>query len=98
MNFAIKILLLLEIIFIVQTSSMTPEEEHEVIHGVMESCRDKESGSESDMKVLEKMGVPDTKEGKCILACIFETVGIVSEDFFELLISRHHNFIVFTVQ
>lgn len=82
MNLLIKILLLTEltfIIFIAQTSSMSKEEEHEFIQGILGACRDKEHGSENDMRVLGNLQVPESREGKCMLACVLETVGIVSK-------------------
>lgn len=80
MHSVIKIVLLLQIIFVVQTIAMSAEEEQKIIHGIMESCQDKEKASSSDMEILDKLGIPESREGKCTLACGLETIGIVSED------------------
>lgn len=87
MKFVVKAFLLMVLtffIFIVQTNSISKEDEHEFIHGLLGSCKNRENGSEDDMKILENMQVPETREGKCMMACVLETIGIVSNTLFQL--------------
>lgn len=92
--FVIKTLLLLNIFLVGLTeAALSPEEEQEIINGVMQSCRDKEKASDADMEILQRLGIPESREGKCVLACALETVGIVSEllKYCELEIQKSSN-------
>lgn len=76
----IKTLLLISVVYFDSTiAALSPEDEQEIIDGVMQSCRDKEGASDADMVILQKLGIPESREGKCVLACALQTIGIVSK-------------------
>lgn len=41
-------------------------------------CKGREGASDDDMANLAAKKPPTSPEGKCVLACIFETIGVVS--------------------
>lgn len=40
-------------------------------------CKEKEKGTDDDVKVLASREVPQTSTGKCMIACLQETLGLV---------------------
>lgn len=55
----------------------TPEEKLELEKKVFTVCKDKEKATDDDVKVLVDRLVPTTTTGKCLLACVHETIGLV---------------------
>lgn len=89
--FVIKVFLCFQVFNLVsykyQAFTINGEDEQELIHGIVESCKNKEMGSDEDVKLLEKFEIPNSKEGKCMMACVLESAGIVScfFDFLDLI-------------
>lgn len=52
-----------------------------VINQTLEACRVAENASIEDAMILysDDTSWPETKEGKCLIECFFEEVGIVSK-------------------
>lgn len=44
------------------------------------SCQEKEGASDADLKELIDHALPSTKPGKCLRACMMESIGLVSDD------------------
>lgn len=40
-------------------------------------CQAKEGASDADMQALAKHEDPPSHEGKCVIACVMETIGVV---------------------
>lgn len=73
-----KLLVLIICINFLQVFSREKEKEREMALRLLTECKAKEGASDSeyDNLILEKL--PETKEGSCMLACAYETVGLVS--------------------
>lgn len=41
-------------------------------------CKEQEKATDADVDTMVNENYPDTKEGKCLVACMQETFGIVS--------------------
>lgn len=57
---------------------MTKEQRMETLKKMVNECATKESASADDTAEVLAKKVPSTKGGKCIYACLGETLGIVS--------------------
>lgn len=44
---------------------------------LLAECQKKEGASDADVKELEARDVPTTPTGKCLHACVHETLGLV---------------------
>lgn len=53
-------------------------DEKELIDGILTVCQSKEMGTKEDSDLIMTMKVPSSKEGKCMVACVLESAGIVS--------------------
>lgn len=51
-----------------------------ILKSVAGTCKDKEGASDDDVNKISEAKVPETKEGKCLVACLGEQFGIVSFD------------------
>lgn len=58
---------------------ITKEEGFEMAKVLLTECKNQEGGAESDYDDLLAMRFPTTESGKCMVACIHEKIGIVSE-------------------
>lgn len=56
---------------------LTPEEKTELENKLLGDCKDKEKASDDDVKTLMDRALPTTPTGKCLLACVHETIGLV---------------------
>jgi len=57
---------------------MDKEEAKDMFRSMSEECREKEKASKDDVEVMVNEKYPDTKEGKCLMACMQEQFGVVS--------------------
>lgn len=55
----------------------SPEEKLELEKKMLNACKEKENGTDDDVKILVERSVPTTTTGKCVLACVHETIGLV---------------------
>lgn len=60
---------------------MTPEEGKAMFLEILNNCKTAEGASEDDAMGIMLHGIPTTKEGKCLNACVMEKTGIVCETF-----------------
>lgn len=44
---------------------------------LLELCKVKEHGTDGDVELMKARGVPTSATGKCVLACVQETIGVV---------------------
>ena len=51
---------------------------HEIAKILLKDCMGKEGGSENDLDKLSREEIPDTEVGKCMIACAYEKLRIVS--------------------
>lgn len=69
------------ILFIVTLSVafvQTSEESKQKFEVVAQECKSKEGVSDDEFVNLMARRDPATHEGKCLAACVFETIGMVS--------------------
>lgn len=59
---------------------MTQEEKNAVEAQLMAECKTKEGAADADVQSLTAREHPSTHSGKCLSACIMETIGVVSRD------------------
>lgn len=65
-------------IYILVFQAMSADEKKALKEKLGADCQAKEGASDDEMARLHKHEMPATKEGKCVIACVFETIGIVS--------------------
>lgn len=54
----------------------------EAMHdGLINPCIEKEGASANDVNEAKVHSVPTTKAGKCLRACVLESVGVVRENY-----------------
>jgi PBP/GOBP family len=54
------------------------DDERELVNHVLVECKAKEGGSDEDFNKMLNEQVPETKTAKCMAACAYEKVGVVS--------------------
>lgn len=59
---------------------MSVDERKAKKEALVEQCKTKEGASDADAKVYLDNEVPTSHGGKCLGACIMETIGIVCDD------------------
>lgn len=59
-------------------SGYLKEKEREMARHLLTECKVTEGGSDADYEKLVHEELPETKEGNCMIACAYETIGIVS--------------------
>lgn len=62
----------------VHVECMTASEQKQMLMGVAQECKASEDASDDDLGKLVEKKAPDTKEGKCMFACIMEQMDLVS--------------------
>lgn len=63
---------------IVSCWSLTKEEGMEMAKALLNECKNLEGGTDADVELLIQMTYPTTHEGKCMVACTHEKMGLVS--------------------
>lgn len=57
---------------------LSKEEAKEMVKALLNECKSQEGGSDADMELLMDMTTfPTTNEGKCMIACAHEKIGVV---------------------
>lgn len=56
---------------------MTPEVKAQQEKEMIENCKNKEKATDDDVKTVSSREVPQTATGKCLVACLQETMGVV---------------------
>jgi len=64
--------------FVLFAEAMDKDEIMKMAEMMINECKVKEGATDDDAKQLMTEQLPDTHEGRCILACINEKMGIVS--------------------
>lgn len=73
-----KFLLLSAIgLFIVMVNAMDKKEAQEMFRNMSQDCKEKEKASDADVETMIDEKYPESKEGKCLVACMQEQFGIV---------------------
>ena len=73
-----KFLVVLAVVLSVAYVQSSEEETKQLFIVTAQECKTKEGASEDDFSNLVVKKPPTTHEGKCLGACIFEKMGIVS--------------------
>lgn len=63
---------------VIQVEAISKEREREILRQLLTDCKDKEGGSDSDFERMVHEQLPEAQGGKCMLACVYEVIGIVS--------------------
>jgi hypothetical protein len=64
--------------FISSSLCLTKEEGMEMAKALLNECKNQEGGTDADVDLLIQMTYPTTHEGKCMVACTHEKMGLVS--------------------
>jgi hypothetical protein len=73
-----KLVLTLAFCLFVVVYGIDKEEAKDMFRNMSEECREKEKATKEDVEVMVNEQYPESKEGKCLVACMQETFGIVS--------------------
>lgn len=65
-------------LFVAYASAMNLAEQKAMLMGIAQECRDNEGASDGDLGRLVEHKPPESKEGKCMFACIMEQMDVVS--------------------
>lgn len=55
------------------------EQQKALLRGIALECKVNEDASDNDLSLLVSKKAPETKEGKCLMACILEQMGIMDD-------------------
>lgn len=55
-----------------------PDQHMEMAKQLLKECQAQEGGTDNDFNTMISGGFSDTKEGRCMITCINEKVGVVS--------------------
>lgn len=77
MKFLLKILAI-GLFVVTVKAAMDKKEAKEMMRGMCEECKEKENATDADMDTMLDEKYPETREGKCLVACMQETFGVVS--------------------
>lgn len=56
---------------------MTPDERKAIAAQLAATCKEKEGATDADVQVFAAHEHPTTHSGKCLTACVMETIGAV---------------------
>lgn len=62
----------------VMVSAMDKEEAKEMFINMSQDCKEKVGAKDDDVNMMVNEQYPDSKEGKCMMACMQEQFGLVS--------------------
>ncbi|XP_031634711.1 general odorant-binding protein 19d-like [Contarinia nasturtii] len=65
------------VVFAVCMAAIAPEQRHEFEQKLIDECKGPSHANEDEIKSLQNHEVPQTHNGKCLLACIQEKLGIL---------------------
>lgn len=65
-------------LFIISANAMDKEEAKDMFRSMSQECKDQEKATDADVETMVNENYPDSKEGKCLVACMQEQFGIVS--------------------
>lgn len=68
-------------LLVAQAKSLTLAEHKSMLIGIAQECKATENASDDDMGRMVSKKAPETPEGKCLVACIMEEMGVVSLNF-----------------
>lgn len=66
-------------LFVVAVMAFDMEEAKGMFRNMSQECKDQEKASDDDVEEMVNQNYPSSKEGKCLVACMQETFGVVSE-------------------
>jgi metal-dependent amidase/aminoacylase/carboxypeptidase family protein len=66
-------------LLIATVTCMDKDEAKEMFRNMSQECKEQEKATDADVETMVNENYPDSKEGKCLVACMQETFGIVSE-------------------
>lgn len=63
-----------------QVLAISKEKSREFLKQILLDCKEQEGGSDKDLEDLLLEKISFTRESNCMIACSFETIGIVSSN------------------
>ena len=79
-------------LLVVAVTAIVKEEAKEMFRNMSQKCKEQEKASDADVETMVNENYPESREGKCLVACMQEKFGIVSW-FMQSFINFHQNFI-----
>ena len=64
-------------LFVVAVTAIDKEEAKEMFRNMAQECKEQEKATDADVETMVNENYPESKEGKCLIACMQETFGIV---------------------
>jgi hypothetical protein len=74
----IQVTVFISLICALQVFALSKDKLHEAVTQLLTDCKEQEGGSTDDFEKLIHGEFAETNTGNCMIACCFETVGIVS--------------------
>lgn len=65
-------------LLVVAVTALDKEEAKEMFRNMSQECKEQEKATDADVETMVNENYPESKEGKCLVACMQETFGIVS--------------------
>lgn len=65
-------------LFVVAVTAIDKEEAKDMFRNMSQECKEQEKANDADVETMVNENYPETKEGKCLVACMQETFGVVS--------------------
>jgi hypothetical protein len=65
--------------------AIDPNEAKEMFRGMSQECKDSEKATDDDVEKMINEQYPESKEGKCLVACMQGKVNFIKEKIFEKL-------------
>jgi metal-dependent amidase/aminoacylase/carboxypeptidase family protein len=75
-------------LFIVVVKAMDKNEAKEMFRNMSQDCKEQEKASDADVETMVNENYPETTPGKCLVACMQETFGIVCHVISDVLTNK----------
>lgn len=66
-------------LLVVMVKAVDKEEAKEMFRNMSQDCKEQEKAKDEDVETMVNGAYPDTKEGKCLVACMQTQFGIVQD-------------------
>lgn len=65
-------------LFVMVVKAMDKNEAKDMFRSMSQDCKEQEKANDADVEIMIDEKYPETKEGKCMVACMQEQFGVVS--------------------
>lgn len=87
------LVLLLFGLFVVTLKAMEKEEMQEMFRTMSLDCKNQEEAKDEDVEIMAQGHFPNTTSGTCLMACLYEQFGVVSNKNGQITRTKTNNFL-----